>query len=291
MRSLLRTIAALGAVLVTTSVPAQGPTESTGTGLDAGSAGTVVRVASYNTWGLPVASQALVERYRRLPAALLELKADVLCLQEVWTGALRKKILDGLGDGWHATGMPRGGLLTVSRLPVSGEEFVALPVAKHMPVEERLAGKGILSVVVATPAGPLRLVNSHLSHGDHENIQRRFLNDHVAKSKDIPIVLGADVNTAPDDHDFQALLRGGFADAMPMREIEGGRRIPWPPTRVGWPRPESGEVFGWRPDCVLYRSGGQGSLELRSIRLALDTAATALSDHNLLLAEFRLSVK
>lgn len=256
-----------------------------------------LQVASYNIWAVPLASASRRDRVEKLPAALHPLAIDVLCLQEVWTPGDLERLRDRLKDRWPHAAQGGGGLLLLSRFPITRSRFVPFPVYAGLSLGERLARKGLLDVLLQTGRGPLRVVTSHLAlaRGPHGPRRRQldFLLEHLDADRTLPVVLAGDLNTASVQSGvlgeaYRAILDHGFADASPPRRLPGGAFAPPPATRIGWPRPPGQPARGWSPDYVLFRSGAGARLVLEDFRLALDTQETALSDHNLLLAALRL---
>lgn len=114
-----------------------------------------LRVVSFNMWLLPIAAKEVASRRERLGPALAALEPDVLCLQELWDkgavaalrGTLRPRLPYGEVGG--------GGLAVASRWPIVDARADAHPHHPSLSLFERLAKKGTLSVVIATP-GQLR---------------------------------------------------------------------------------------------------------------------------------------
>ena len=257
---------------------------------------TTLRVACLNVWAVPLASKDLDLRFRRLLPALRSLEPDLLCLQEVFLEATRKRIADGLGPAWTCTEGTAGGLLIASRHRIESSAFTAYPVHPDLPLAERLARKGFLEAVVATPAGPLRVVTTHLaaewSQDGARQQQQDVLLAALAARTELPLLLAGDLNTAVVSASgptpaWQALVALGFAHAEPPRRRPDGQWAAATPTRVGWPRDRT--RFGWSPDHVLLRGSAAVSSDLLSYSVGLDAPETAVSDHNLLLATVRLA--
>lgn len=253
------------------------------------------RLLSYNTWGLPIASLDLEERFRKLPKVLRELEPDVVVLQEVWVPRLRKELIAAMGEEFHATESPGSGLLTLSRYPIASEEFVRFPKHEDLPLTEWIAGKGILTAVLRTPRGEIRVLNTHLSIGRNtsrvRDAQAAFLLEQIKDARATPLILAADLNTPPVwggklTSRYTRFVDAGFVDVKPPARLEDGSWDDGPPTRVGYPRNNPIFPSTWRPDHVLYRSAGR----LRHLRheITLNTPETALSDHNLILVDFEL---
>lgn len=251
-----------------------------------------LRVASFNAWLLPIGAADATERRQRLGPAIDALEPDVVCLQEVWTRSALDPIAEALAHRLPAVATGGGGLVVLSRWPIRDASFQAFPGRTAPSVTEWLARKGWLSTLIETPAGPLRVVNSHLAldlHGDREGHTRQLslLLEALRQPTDVPTILCADLNLRAQrggvpTEGFSALLDAGFEDAASPGAPSGRQG-----TRVGWPR--AGRTARWDPDYVMFRSGDGGALSVTAFRQTLDTVETALSDHNLQLADFEFT--
>ena len=228
--------------------------------------------------------------------ALRALAPDVLCLQEVFLPSTRAQIVAGLGAGYTCTEGTAGGLLVASRHPIEETTFTAFPLHPDLALTERLARKGFLEVVVATPGGPLRVVTTHLAAEWSEDGARRQQQDlllaTLATRTEEPLLLAGDLNTAVvtgrgPTAAWRALASRGYAHAEPPRRGPDGEWAPPTPTRVGWPRGEARRA--WTPDHVLVRGTPAVRADFVSYAVGFDTPETAVSDHNLLLATLRLA--
>ncbi len=256
-----------------------------------------LRVASFNAWLIPLVSQDMNARRDKLAGCVRPLALDVLCLQEIWTPQDQRRIATALKPQLPHAVPGKGGLMMVSRYPVVSSRFIKFPLYEGLNFSERIAGKGLLEAVVETPAGRMRVITSHLALAfgpdNPRTKQLHFFLRHLADLRDRPLVVPADLNTWPVEKgrltaDYQALLEPGLIDANPP--VLGHDRVwrPGKPTRLGWPRPDK-KITGWFPDHILFRSGASGTLTLRKFAMALDTKETAISDHNLLYADFVLT--
>lgn len=256
-----------------------------------------VRVASYNTWLLPLASDERERRREAMPAAVDALAPDVLCLQEVWSDADADALGAALSKRLPARARGGGGLAVLSRWPIREERFERFPSHPSLSLVERLGGKGFLAVVIDTPSGPLRVVDSHLAldHDAGRPAQGAQLDALVAalrETPDLPTVLCADLNMRAVEAGrptpgFTALSAAGYRDAAGTAAGPGGAWATRAGTRVGWPR--AGRTARWDPDYLMVRDGARAALRVESFQQALDAEASALSDHNLQLAVLRLT--
>ena len=253
-----------------------------------------VRVASLNAWLIPFGTDDLDERLERMGPAIDALEPDIVCLQEVWFGAAFESLVEALEHRLPNTARSGGGLAVLSRWPVREAVFEEFPASTAPGFIEWLARKGFLVTVLETPAGPLRVVNSHLAF-DHSadnrgnSVQLPILLDALAAHTDLPLVLCADLNIRSADEGapsagFLSLLDAGLEDAADVGP--DGQPAEREGTRVGWPR--EGRRARWDPDYVMFRSGDAETLEVTAFRQVLDTVETALSDHNLQLADILL---
>jgi endonuclease/exonuclease/phosphatase family metal-dependent hydrolase len=235
------------------------------------------RLVSYNVWGIPFSKEA-ARRSKELPAALLALEPDVICLQEVWLAGQREELRAALAGRFQVASASGGGLFLASRFPIVEVAFTPFPVFEGLSVVERLARKGWLDAVLDLPHGRMRVVTTHLALEGPRHLQLGVLLEHLRARRDLPLVLAGDLNTAASDPSWARLPAEGLIDVRPLRRRGDGTIEEGPPTRVGWPRTKAPR--GWSPDHVLVR----GFRALR-FRLALDTPESALSDHNLLLVD------
>jgi endonuclease/exonuclease/phosphatase family metal-dependent hydrolase len=262
-------------------------------------------VASYNAWLLPLASTDLRERTEAMGPALAAISADVICLQEVWdekaANAVRISLIERLPYGIIAG----GGLTTLSRWPILATRFV--PYAQHpaMSLLERFAKKGYLVTVLATPLGPVQVVNTHMiwegRRAPQQSLAERAhwaqvkeLTDAVRHTVEYPTIVCGDFNHRAVDGDmptdeFMAWLDVGFTDAAGTAAASDGRWAPRARTRYGYPRGPNVAPRGSDPDYILMRSGAKVNVSAVAFRHSLNTPETALSDHDLLIAELRLT--
>lgn len=236
------------------------------------------RVVSFNVWGVPIAAD-LAARFQRLPAALRQQEADVLCLQEVWTRKQRDDLAAALAPTYTMAAPDRGGLLLASRHAISVAAFTPFSASEGLSLVERVAGKGWLEAVVELPGGPVRVVTTHLAHRGPREQQLAELLDALVSKRDLPLVLAGDFNL---DANHPAFARARDLGLRHARAHEDGSVPEGPPTRVGWPRLPGEVGSGWRPDHVLVRG-----LACAAEGLACEAHETALSDHNLLWVEVR----
>jgi endonuclease/exonuclease/phosphatase (EEP) superfamily protein YafD len=194
-------------------------------------------VVSLNTWGVPVFGSRLAERYTAIGAALEGGDADVVCLQEVfswWHLRLLARRMRSFGHVSFRTSPlgPVGGLVTFSRLPLSGQVYQGFGMPPKAPgisrlVRFRAALKGALVTRLARPR--LCVVNTHpVANWDGDWTQgSRFYPLHksqldvlarVVRGVPGPAVVCGDFNVDRDSSLFDGFMAGtGLADAFEGR--------------------------------------------------------------------------
>ncbi len=127
------------------------------------------RIATFNCFGVPMPSLP-----RRLVALARELNdhgADVVCLQEVQFHRIRttlQRLTTGFPHSvyepfFHA---PKGGLLTLSRLPIDTHEYVLYPKRGRRlspTLADVILHKGALISRIRVAGTPIVVINTHLS--------------------------------------------------------------------------------------------------------------------------------
>jgi endonuclease/exonuclease/phosphatase family metal-dependent hydrolase len=180
-----------------------------------------LRVMSYNIHaGKDAEQQHNLERVARIIA---DAGADIVLLQEVDRATRRSGGEDHLAELARLTSMHAAfgksldfqggeyGIAVLSRYPL--ERPIVVPLAVSPPQDrsgsEHEPRVG-LHVVVATPAGPLHIVNTHIDHGGaptyrHQEVMGLLA--HVARHvpADARLILGGDLNARPDTPEIAAL--------------------------------------------------------------------------------------
>jgi endonuclease/exonuclease/phosphatase (EEP) superfamily protein YafD len=109
-------------------------------------------------------------RVSALALELAKLKAEIVCLQEIHQHLFRRTLTAATPyhiDAIHAPkrGRPRGGLLTLSRLPVVTHHYVPFVEQGrwyHLELMDRLLDKGILVTHYEIAGLPIIVVNTHI---------------------------------------------------------------------------------------------------------------------------------
>ncbi|GAA2581914.1 hypothetical protein GCM10010435_69330 [Winogradskya consettensis] len=222
----------------------------------------------------------------RVLGGLLESSGyDVVCLQEVMYrshAVLLRSLARSYGHrAWSGTVLLRGGLVVLSRLPIVSARFVRYPMTG--PVRpEFIMRKGAQVVQVTTAAGPLAVINTHLSanrdgdwsrEGRYTHVQRRELATLAAVVSGVdaalPVVVAGDLNVPRT-----ASSLAGFLTDAGLEDTRAGDTEPTYRPTPRWPSPPA---F----DHVLVRPGLTAStrLVLQNPVTLGDGRQTYLSDH------------
>jgi endonuclease/exonuclease/phosphatase family metal-dependent hydrolase len=193
-----------------------------------------VTIVSLNTRGIPLVGSRLAGRYGAIGAALDAGDADVACFQEVFTWWHLRLLTRQLRSFRHVSFRPSavgpaGGLVTFSRLPVSGTAYHGFGIPPATPgisravrLEARL--KGALVTRLAHPG--LCVISTHLAanrDGDWSR-ENRFYPLHraqlavlarVVRGAAAPTVVCGDFNVDRDSLLFgEFVTEAGLADAF-----------------------------------------------------------------------------
>ncbi len=275
-----------------------------------------LRVVSFNAWALPVTipSQEKRRRLTRLPEALAALDADVIILQELFDVRGRRHLLSELCPPYLSTpdamesrrilGLipadTTGGLLVLSRLPISGSRFFSHSLGGRTKVDERLGRKGALIVQLETPVGELTVFAVHLYAGTKPKDTRirsaqlvPLLEALDSEAGTNPVLLAGDINTSPTvaypeppgpenpyTPEYAALEGAGFVDPLPPNPTPAELTATWVPSRNRFAAlPYQETKTDERYDYVMVRAGTSHVWNVRTARTVLDGAGEHLSDH------------
>ncbi|GAA3198909.1 endonuclease/exonuclease/phosphatase family protein [Dactylosporangium siamense] len=228
-------------------------------------------------------------RLRALGPVLERSGYDIVCLQEVLhrgSARLLRRVTPGY-ENRAGTGLTllAGGLLLVSRWPIRRHRFARFPMTRPLRTE-LLMRKGAQLAVVDTPAGPLAVVNTHLSanrdddwsEGNRYTAIIRGELDCLARlvtgfEPDLPAVVVGDFNVPRDAPVFTR-----FAAAAGLRDVlAGDTSTTYRPT-PRWPSPPA-------LDQVLLRPAADRPVTARARTVLRDAVRVAdgrdlfLSDH------------
>jgi sphingomyelin phosphodiesterase 2 len=200
-------------------------------------AGGRVTVVSLNTLGLPAPGSPLARRYAAIGTELEAGDADVVCFQEVltyWHLRLLGRHMRSFRhvSYWPSPVGPAGGLVTFSRLPVSGRAYRGFGIPPTAPGVSRLTRfrvwiKGALVNRLTRPG--LCVINTHPTANADGNWSRanRFYPLHraqldvltrVIRGAPAPAVVCGDFNVDRDSALFREFLTGaGLTDAFEGR--------------------------------------------------------------------------
>jgi len=267
-----------------------------------------IRVATLNVWALPEPfGRRVRQRMRAIGAALSSLDLDVIAFQEVWTAEARGILLRtgreaGLTHAWYNdTSLGGSGLLVLSRLPIEEvrfEGFVLPGRPQRLDHPDYYGGKGFAHVRLATAAGPVTFVNTHLHArygGDvpHEYLAYRIgeivqMAMHMAVARE-PLIVAGDFNFREGDPEYRVLTGLTW-----MRDVAAELGRPEPtifrdnPFRAGRRKPDR------RVDFLFVRDGSQLGVRARETRRVFDEAfelggkPASYSDHAGVLAEIEI---
>jgi endonuclease/exonuclease/phosphatase family metal-dependent hydrolase len=173
---------------------------------------------------------------------------DVVCLQEVMyrhNAVLLRRLLPGLRHHAHAgTVVLKGGLVVLSRWPITGYRFVRYPLTAPARTEY-LMRKGAQIVSLATDGGELVVVNTHLSAnrdddwspGNRYTLAQRAEFDRLTAAlagfgAGVPLVVVGDLNVPRE-----SAALAGFLAAAGLRDVLAGDTRPTYRPTPGWPSP------------------------------------------------------
>jgi endonuclease/exonuclease/phosphatase family metal-dependent hydrolase len=266
----------------------------------------LLRVATFNVWGLPEPlSVDPLRRLRAIAARLPGLAADVVAFQEVWYADARRVLVDGgrhagLVHAWAPSSAIGGsGLLVVSRLPIA-EAALAPFALRGLP--ERVThgdfygGKGYVRMRLDAPGGPLTLVATHLHARYAADVRHAYLPYRTGQVVQLalgtaavedPLIAAGDFNftRGSDEHGLLTGLSG-------LRDLayEIGRAQPTVlranPFRAHSTKPDR------RVDYVFGRDGRRSRVRAQSVqRIFADRIGggpLAYSNHAGVLAELAI---
>jgi endonuclease/exonuclease/phosphatase family metal-dependent hydrolase len=242
-----------------------------------------VRVLSYNVWGIPVITPLREERMAAISAKLPDLMPDLASFQEVWTDEDAATLTEGLAAIGlvHVERFVRdwpddSGLLIASRYPIEDVHFTRFAQGRHPHVPwhvDYMAGKGVGSIRVRTPAGIVRFVDTHLQarYGTDDYLfvqmsQALDVADHL-RDEPSPVILAGDINSP--------------SHGLPTQLLLGQARLTATDPRSGI-------------DQIVYRNGSGLAIRTLSIQRVLTEPIDfgedhmAPSDHPALLAELAI---
>lgn len=151
---------------------------------DSGDNRSSLSLLTINLWGLPVKlpGHAQKERFQNIPQMLFKGQQDIICVQEIFSKRLRKRLLKSIPSsyavfsdyscnetifGWVKKDC-HGGLMTLSKYPIIEETFYRYPKSRDMRLEERAGEKGFLLTKIRINEEYIYVINTHLYSGPSE---------------------------------------------------------------------------------------------------------------------------
>nr|WP_240956127.1 endonuclease/exonuclease/phosphatase family protein [Wenzhouxiangella sp. XN79A] len=247
------------------------------------------------------------ERIAGFARFLGALDADVLAMQEVFVRGARRRLVEELCAAFpHAAfadspSWVGNGLLTLSRHPIEDSAFQRFD--HDFLLVRPFATFGLLRTRIRLPGDrPLELFNTHLTagpFGDPERARVERMRDRqirqlleAAGPRAPRVVLTGDFNAGPEASidNYRRFAAAGFVDAFDRAEHHGS------PLRTTWTPENSLTQSGphsssppQRIDHVFVHATAAPAVSRVTITEAVDPAGAPLSDHRLVLAEFRLT--
>jgi len=172
-----------------------------------------VRLLTWNVWGKNADWQ---RRENALLAAIAETSADIIAVQEAWAEpscrSQTASLAAALGFAHHHQADPSPpirdrGLGVMTRWPITGHNVIAL-TAGGEPDERRIA----LRATIATPAGTLPLITTHLNWRlDHSAVRQQQVRQIIRLAAEddnpgtLPAVACGDFNAVPESDEIRML--------------------------------------------------------------------------------------
>jgi sphingomyelin phosphodiesterase 2 len=267
-----------------------------------------VRVATLNVWALPEPFGHQVRpRMRAIGARLSSLDLDAIAFQEVWTGEARGILLRagrkaGLPHAWYNdTALGGSGLLVLSRLPIEAvhfERFVLPGRPQRVDHPDYYGGKGFARARLATAAGPVTLVDTHLHARYGGDVAHEYLAYRIGEVVQMalrlavvrePLIAAGDFNFREGDPEYR-VLQG----LTRLRDVAAEFGRPEPTVFRGNPFRAGGRKTDRRIDFLFVRDGSQLGVRARETRRVFDEVfelggkPASYSDHAGVLAEIEI---
>jgi endonuclease/exonuclease/phosphatase family metal-dependent hydrolase len=193
----------------------------------------LVRVLTWNVWGVPRISPHLAARMRALPDAIVSQSPDLIVLQELWQREHAVSVgraLEQRGYAYwqHLAGSPRGetGLFVASKWPLTPLAFQRFRAGRlphsfwHL---DWMVSKGVGSFWLETPLGRVLIENTHLQA---QYVTDSYEGERLSQASELvllhrerpgaPLILAGDFNSGARESPRRALTElGGLLDANP----------------------------------------------------------------------------
>ena len=267
-----------------------------------------IRVATLNVWALPEPfGHQVRRRMRAIGAKLSSLDLDAIAFQEVWTGEARGILLRagrkaGLPHAWYNdTALGGSGLLVLSRLPIEAvhfERFVLPGRPQRVDHPDYYGGKGFTRVRLATAAGPVIFVDTHLHARYGGDVAHEYLAYRIGEVVQMalrlavvrePLIVAGDFNFREGDPEYR-VLQG----LTRLRDVAAELGRPEPTVFRGNPFRAGGRKTDRRIDFLFIRDGSQLGVRARETRRVFDEVfelggkPASYSDHAGVLAEIEI---
>lgn len=264
-----------------------------------------IRAATLNVWALPgPLAQDVARRIKAIGERVAALELDVVAFQEVFRSDAREVLVAagrraGLINSSHqGSGVPGGGLLTLSRLPIEAAHFERYSLRGHaeeVQTGEYLSGKGFGELQLRTSEGPITFINTHLHARYEKDFDHEFKAQRMAQIVQLssssaftphPVIAAGDFNFAEDQIGYSVFTGlTGLRDAAAELDLRAPTVELSNPYRRRQQRPK-------RIDYVFHRDGVSRSVKARDVVRVFDdplpirSRLRACSNHWGVLAEF-----
>lgn len=267
-----------------------------------------IRIATLNAWGLPEPlSDDPAARMHAIGERLPALRLDAIAFQEVWTAGGREQLRRagkkcGLEHVWGPHTLFGGsGLLLLSRWPILVSKLTDYALRGHpeqLTHGDYYGRKGYVRLRLATPAGPVSLIDTHLHARYAADVGHEYVPQRVGQIVQLalgahgvadPLVAVGDFNFT-DRHVEHRLL----TDLTGLRDVARELDTPEPTVLRANPLRRSRKPDR-RVDYVFARDGSRTRAVPRSIERIFDdrppkgSGILAYSNHAGLLAEIEIS--
>ena len=183
-----------------------------------------VRAATLNTWALPEPlADRVLARMRAIGSRIGQFDLDVIAFQEIWRSDARQ-ILEaagqraGLPHRWHSGAHLGGsGLLVLSRFPIEKARFERFDLgglARRIDHGDYWGGKGFVQLRLATDAGPLTFIDTHLHARYSGDVAHQYRGHRVGQIVQLamgsiettdPVIAAGDFNFTEGQPEYQVL--------------------------------------------------------------------------------------
>lgn len=171
-----------------------------------------------------------VDNLRRVADVVRDARADLVLLQEVDRGTRRSGGVDQLAELARLTELRAAfgksltyqggdyGIAVLSRWPIVAQRTVPLPVDPPQDRSGTSEPRVALMVQVASPAGELTVVNTHIDASREDRWRRQEIVTVLALADSARgvLLLGGDLNSTPESAIQERVRRQGLRDAWQL---------------------------------------------------------------------------